>query len=111
MSANDKNTKPGEKPEPYDAGDEGKVAAKTQESRAREARRMRGLGKVLADADSRYWLWDLLSFCGISRSSFTGNSTTFFNEGQRNVGLKVQGEIVKSFPEQYVSMMKEQSDG
>jgi hypothetical protein len=54
---------------------------------------------IVENEDARAWLWDLMGFCGIARSSFTGNSTTFFNEGQRNVGLKVQAELVKYFPE------------
>lgn len=32
-------------------------------------------------------LCHLVTFCGVDESSFTGNSTTFFNEGKRAVGL------------------------
>jgi len=32
-------------------------------------------------------IWDLISFCHLFDVSFTGNSKTFFYEGQRSVGL------------------------
>ena len=32
-------------------------------------------------------LWDLLTFCHIFDIVFTGNSRTFFNDGERSVGL------------------------
>lgn len=38
------------------------------------------------------WLMDA---CRVSELSFTGNSQTFFNEGQRKVGLEFQNHILK----------------
>lgn len=102
-------TKATEAKKPLDSGDEQQVAARTQLSKERTEKRMRGLGKILADPDCRAWLWELLAFCGVSRSSFTGNSTTFFNEGQRNVGLQIQADLTSKFPKQYVAMMEENS--
>ena len=32
-------------------------------------------------------IWDLISFCHLFDCTFTGNSRTFFLEGQRSVGL------------------------
>ncbi len=34
-------------------------------------------------------IWHILGLCGIYASSFTGNSTTFYNEGKRDIGLDV----------------------
>ena len=34
-------------------------------------------------------LWDVLSRCHIFESTFTGNSRTFFQEGERSIGLYV----------------------
>jgi len=50
-------------------------------------------------------IWDLMVECKMNELSFTGNSTTFFNEGQRNIGLKIQSKIVKSNPDAYLKMM------
>jgi hypothetical protein len=84
-----------------------------------------------ADADARHeaslerrntaenWAWlmsskrgralmrDVLTFCGVYRSSFTGNSETYFREGQRNVGLYFLSQIQEHAPEHYIEMIKE----
>lgn len=62
---------------------------------------------VVSTEQGRRFLWDLLAFAGVYRSSFTGNSHTFFNEGRRDVGLKVLGMINEHTPEAYVTMLKE----
>lgn len=93
--------------EPYNAASEADVAEKTRESKAREARRIEGLRKLVADPDMRLWLWDLLAKCGVYKTSFTGNSETFFREGSRNIGLQLQADIMKYTPEAFITMMKE----
>jgi len=45
--------------------------------------------KVLVSAEGRRFIWRILSVCGLYRNSFTGNSNTFYNEGQRSIGLKL----------------------
>ena len=35
----------------------------------------------------------MLDATGVNSNSFTGNSTTFFNEGKRQVGLELLGRI------------------
>lgn len=49
----------------------------------------------------------LMEIAGIYRCSFTGNSTTFFNEGQRNVGIKIFTDIQISCPESHSKMLDE----
>jgi hypothetical protein len=50
----------------------------------------------------------LLEKAGIYRTSFTGNSETFFREGMRNMGLFVLSEVMEVTPEQFAQMLKEQ---
>lgn len=64
---------------------------------------------IMADKRGRRFIWRMLEKAGVYRTSFTGNSTTFFNEGQRNMGLMIVGEIHAHCPEFYVSMLKENS--
>ena len=45
--------------------------------------------ELLADDAGRQFVWWLLEQTHVFQTSFTGNSTTFFLEGERNVGLKV----------------------
>lgn len=91
----------------YNAADEKSVGARKQSEKIREQRRVEGLRKVMADADSRLWLRGMLEACGVYRTSFTGNSTTFFNEGQRNIGLMLHADLVRHCPEAMVAMLRE----
>lgn len=90
-----------------DLGDETQVRQRNARASQLEQRRVNGLRKIVGDEESRLWLWDLLSRCGLFRSSFTGNSETFFKEGARNVGLTIQADVMKHVPESYLTMMKE----
>jgi hypothetical protein len=91
----------------FNAGDEVQVAERKKTSAAEDARRKEGLRKIMGDPDSRLWVRELLGFCGVWRNSFTGNSTTFFNEGQRNVGLKIHAELVRDHADALITMLKE----
>lgn len=48
-----------------------------------------------------------IAFCGVLKTSFTGNSETFFNEGKRVVGLKLLEDLNESDPSAYFKMMNE----
>lgn len=77
--------------------------------KAKDARReeLRDLEFVLSSREGRRFVWKLLEMCGVFTSSFTGNSQTFFLEGQRNIGLKVLADVNEASLEKYVVMMKE----
>lgn len=62
---------------------------------------------VMSNKRGRRFVWRLMERTGIYRTSFTGNSTTFFNEGQRNIGLMLVSEIHEVCPDQYTLMVKE----
>jgi hypothetical protein len=63
---------------------------------------------LMGDKRGRRIMWRLLEKTGLYRSSFTGTSQTFFNEGMRNIGLMLMAEIHEFAPEQYAVMLKEQ---
>lgn len=77
-----------------------------------EARRQHeeDLKWLLADPRGRRLYWNLMSDCGVFRSSFTGNSATFFNEGRRDVGLKLLADLTDICPQMYVVMVQEQQE-
>lgn len=62
---------------------------------------------ILATPCGRRFIWRYLSICGVFKLSFTGNSETFFNEGQRNVGLRLMTDVMDADPTAYVLMQKE----
>jgi hypothetical protein len=63
---------------------------------------------IMSDRRGRRFMWHMLEVTGVYRTSFTGNSTTFFNEGQRNVGLKLISDIHEFAPDSYTTMLEEQ---
>lgn len=65
---------------------------------------------LMGSKRGRRIVWRLLERTGVYRSSFTGNSETFFREGQRNVGLMLMAQIHEVCPDQYALMLKEQND-
>ena len=66
---------------------------------------------LMSSKRGRRIVWRLLERTGVYRSSFTGNSETFFREGQRNVGLMLMAQINEFSPDQYALMLKESHDG
>lgn len=62
---------------------------------------------LMADKRGRRIIWGLLEKTGMYRSSFTGNSETFFREGQRNVGLMLTALLHEHCAERYATMITE----
>ena len=67
------------------------------------------LAWLMQQPQGRRFMARLLEITGTQRSSFTGNSTTFFNEGARSVGLLLLDEIKAVALDEYFAMLKEQS--
>jgi len=65
---------------------------------------------LMGNKRGRRIMWRLLEKTGVYRCSFTGNSTTFFNEGQRNVGLMLTAQIHEHAPDAYALMLKERRE-
>lgn len=62
---------------------------------------------ILETPAGRRYMNHLMEFCGRSRTSFTGNSTTFFNEGARNIALKIEADARSHAPAHYLLMLNE----
>jgi hypothetical protein len=65
---------------------------------------------LMSDKRGRRIVHGLLEKTGVYRSSFTGNSETFFREGARNVGLMLMAHIHENCPEKYTLMVQEQKN-
>lgn len=89
------------------AGDAEQVQKAGEKEKSRRQTELNDMVWILSDARGRRFLWRLLAKCGVFKSSFTGNSTTFFNEGMRDVGLWATAEITEAKPEGYLEMMLE----
>lgn len=65
------------------------------------------LDSLMALPAGRRFLWRLLTQSGVFRSSFSSDPLVMaMNEGQRNVGLRVVGDIMAACPEKYIEMMR-----
>ena len=67
------------------------------------------LSKMLNDPAGRRVLWRILDQSKLlAPDMFTGNSTTFYNLGKRDLGLWLYNEIMGSEPKAFMAMMDEQ---
>ena len=62
---------------------------------------------LMGSKRGRRIVWRLLERTGVFRSSFTGNSETFYREGMRNIGLVLMAQTNEAGPDLYASMVKE----
>ena len=89
----------------------------SQQGRDNDKRHVAAIDRK-AEADDWAWLMtskrgrkivrELLTYCGVTRSSFTGSSETFFREGQRAVGLYVMRQAWTHAPASCLEMMKDE---
>lgn len=84
-----------------------KVKRKETIDRLKERERLEGLARILSTVDGRKLHWDIFARCHMFETSFTGNNTTFFNEGERNVALRLLADIMKVAPLSFIEMWKE----
>jgi len=68
------------------------------------------LQRALGNGDARIIFRWILDTCGTFDPSFTGNSTTFYNEGRRSVALELMGLMNAVDPYEVVRLMKEAAD-
>ena len=88
--------------------DKSDTKKKIEEVRARaKEREVEDFKKVLSNPEGRRFIWKIMSEAGVFRTSFTGNSETFFNEGKRSMGLMVLEEVMKADPGKFTQMQNE----
>jgi len=61
--------------------------------------------RLLSTADGRLFIWHVLSLCEIYSDTFMGNSTTFYLEGKRAVGLAVLQLLEDINPTSYARLL------
>lgn len=79
--------------------------------RDRAARYQRAQHKDIAGLlnrpEFRRYVKRYLALCNVFKTTFTGNSETFFREGQRSIGTTMFGEIMQVNPERFADLMRE----
>jgi len=63
---------------------------------------------LMSSPRGRRLSWWILEKAGVNRTSFSNSGSVMaFNEGQRNMGLMLQAEIIGLAPERYMEMLTE----
>lgn len=66
------------------------------------------LAWLMSHEQGRRFMSRLFDMTGTERNSFTGSSTTFFNEGARSIGVALLSEVKAVAWSEYLAMLKEQ---
>ena len=104
----DEGTHPEPAP-PYDASDPEQVNRRKREKGRRDKAKREVMRELLSKPAGRAWLWDVLSAGRMFQTSFVQGDpcATAFNEGQRNMALRLTAEAVTVAPDSYLLMMRE----
>ncbi len=76
--------------DPFDlVGQQAKAEAKSDRQKLDQTNEDEDWKWLMQSKRGRRIMWRLLKLTHVFASSFTGNSETFFREGERNIGLKL----------------------
>lgn len=94
----------------YNAADRKQVRQQEKAARLEESQRREIIKGIMSLAAGRQWMLERLESCHVFASSYTGNAlATAFAEGERNVGLQLLDDVMRSVPDLYVTMMQERN--
>ncbi len=66
--------------------------------------------EVMSTPTGRRFVNHAVELCHIMKLSFSGNSQTFFLEGERNIGIQLYADINRACPELWDEMRAEDRD-
>jgi hypothetical protein len=89
------------------AADESQVAEAAGSERRGRDRELNDLRVVMSSPEGRRFIWRWLGMCGVFRTSFETNARIYFNEGQRDIGLRLTAEITEADEALYLQMQRE----
>lgn len=84
----------------YNPFEDPKQKETNEKRRLKREREMDDLKKVLKTPEGERVLFRIIKKTKFLDSSWTGNSTTFFNEGMREVGRIILAELSEAAPDQ-----------
>lgn len=63
--------------------------------------------EILETQAGRRFVWRYLGLCRVFESSWSPSAAIHFNEGQRDIGLKLLADVTESNDEMLIQMMRE----
>jgi hypothetical protein len=61
----------------------------------------------IAKDGGQFWVRNLLESCMVHQTTFTGNSSTFYQEGMRAIGLGLMKQVANAHPEALATIAKD----
>src|SRR5687767_10645516 len=96
------------KPLVTNAANEGQVNEAEKKVKFGRDRDLSDVSAILATLHGRRFIWRYLTECRVFETSFNNSeSITYFNEGMRNIGLKLLADVNEASPDAYLQMLKE----
>ena len=94
---------------PFDPNDQKQVQDRTRQAKDRQRESDEAIRAFMTLQSGRAWVWDHLSACGLYRTSARAGDAhmTYFNEGERNVGLRLLAQLQRVCPNHYATMTEE----
>ncbi len=93
------------KPLTSNSADPDAVACAGEKEVMQEESQTADMRAVLDTPEGRRVMKNLIGFTGVFRTTFTGNSETFYREGARQVGLKIIADVRLSAPERLAELI------
>jgi hypothetical protein len=95
----------------FNAGNRKDVREAEKRQKTWDQQQREHIAEVMSTTIGRRWMCDLLEHCHVFATSFRLNGLGMaFNEGQREVGLRLILAINEACPDQYVTMMRERNE-
>ena len=92
----------------YDASDRKAVRRAEKLAAIREREEAEFIVAAMNTRQGRAWFHNHLAACHIFQTTFTTEAlTSAFSEGQRSIGLRAYGDIMRHCPNHFVTMMQE----
>lgn len=93
----------------YNASDPEQVNLRRRKAGRVAKEKVDFIATIMADKAGRAWIYGLLEAAHCFRTSYVHRDAyaTTFQEGERNLGLRVLNEVMRAAPAQYVTMLDE----
>lgn len=96
---------------PYNAGDPVAVAKRKVTAKHKQKELDEFTSAMMDTSQGRGWMWDILTATKVFQTVFSTRALEMaFNEGQRNVGLRLMADLMRVSPDQYITMARENGD-
>lgn len=98
--------------EPYNAAERTDVREADKASRLSDRQDLDVTRDIMRTTFGRAWMYRKLTACHIYQTTATPGDAfaTYFNEGQRNIGLMLNAEILAACPDEFILMLKEANE-